>query len=90
MKNLRQKLVNKKRNSTLAQIKKKTEVSEKLIEKNNLEKIERINKMNSTIQKDDSIKNKMKVHFDKLEEDRLEIEKFIEMRSKIIFKFLNK
>lgn len=81
MKDIKQRLINKKRSNTLEQMKKKNEISIKLIDKSKLERLERLNKMNSTLQKDDTIKNKMKMHFDKLEEDRLEIEKLIEMRS---------
>ncbi len=86
MKDIRQRLINKKRSSTLEQIKKKTEVSLKLIDKNKLERFERLNKMNNSLQKDDSIKNKMKIHFDKLEEDRQEIEKLVDLRC-ILFIF---
>jgi len=82
MKDIRQGLVNKKRSNTLEQMKKKNEVSKILIDKNKLERIERLTKMNSTLQKDDTIKNKMKIHFDKLEEDRQEIEKLVDLRSK--------
>ena len=88
MKIERQRLVNAKRSNTLEQIKKKNEVSLKLIDKSKLEKMERMLKMNTTNQKDDTIKNKMKNHFDKLEEERVEIEKLIELRSKKIIIFL--
>jgi hypothetical protein len=81
MKDIRQRLINKKRSSTLEQIKKKNEVSLKLIDKNKLEKFERLNKMNNSSKKEESLKNKIKIHFDKLEEDRQEIEKLVDLRS---------
>jgi hypothetical protein len=85
MKSIRQQLVNKKRSNTLAQMKKKNDVSTYLRDKSKQEKIERLNKMNSTSQGKDAIKDKMETHFEKLEQDRLEIEKLVELRSKKFF-----
>ena len=83
MKETRQRLVNEKRSDTLDQMKKKNEVSLKLVHKSKTERVNRLQKMNSTLQTDETIRNKMKTHFSKLEEDRLEIEKLINSRSKI-------
>ena len=63
-----------------------TIIENKFFYKNKLERFERLNKMNNSLQKDDSIKNKMKIHFDKLEEDRQEIEKLVDLRC-ILFIF---
>lgn len=82
MKSTRQRLVNDKRTDTLEQIKKKNDVSMKLIEKSKLDQLNRLQKMNSTLQTDETIRRKMKSHFEKLEEDRLEIERLIDTRSK--------
>lgn len=81
MRNTRQRLINEKRSDTLQQIKRKTEISQKLIDKSKNEKMNRLAKMNSTLQSDETIRKKMKNHFDKLEEERLEIERLIETRS---------
>ena len=83
MKTTRQRLMNEKRSDTLEQIKKKNEISMKLIDKTKSDKMyKRQLKMNNTLQSEERIKNKMKNHFEKLEEDRLEIERLIETRSK--------
>ena len=82
MKATRQRLVNEKRTDTLEQIKKKTEVSLKLIDKSKSDRANRLLKMNSTLQTSDVIRKKMQNHFDRLEEDRLEIERLIDTRSK--------
>lgn len=87
MKHTKQRILNDKRSDTLDQIKRKNEISLNLINKSKIEKIKRLEKMNSTLQTDDTIRKKMKMHFEKLEEDRLEIEKLIETRSNI--KILN-
>ena len=71
MKSTRQRLVNEKRSDTLEQIKKKNEVSLKLIDKSKVDRINRLQKMNATLQTDETIKRKMKSHFEKFEEDRL-------------------
>ena len=82
MKTTRQRLMNEKRSDTLEQIKKKNEISMKLIDKTKSDKMyKRQLKMNNTLQSEERIKNKMKNHFEKLEEDRLEIERLIETRS---------
>ena len=83
MKETRQRLVNEKRSDTLEQMKKKNEVSLKLVDKSKIDRVNRLQKMNNTLQTDETIRNKMKTHFSKLEEDRLEIEKLINSRSKI-------
>lgn len=81
MRSTRQKLINEKRTDTLQQIKRKNEISQKIIDKSKVDKMNRLTKMNSTLQSDETIRKKMKSHFDKLEEDRLEIERLIETRS---------
>ena len=87
MKATRQRLVNEKRSDTLEQIKKKNDVSLKLIDKSKTDRFNRMQKMNSTLQSEETIRKKMQNHFDKLEEDRLEIERLIDTRSnKNLFK----
>lgn len=81
MKATRQRLINEKRSDTLEQMKKKNENSRKLIDKNKNDRWNRIHKMNSTLQTDETIRRKMQTHFEKLEEDRLEIERLIDTRS---------
>jgi hypothetical protein len=82
MRATRQRLVNEKRSDTLEQIKKKNDVSMKLIDKSKTDRAHRLLKMNSTLQTGDVIRKKMQNHFDRLEEDRLEIERLIDTRSK--------
>lgn len=82
MKETRQRLVNEKRSGTLEQIKKKNDVSMKLIDKSKSDRINRVLKMNNTMQAGDVIRKKMQDHFDGLEEERLEIERLIDNRSK--------
>jgi hypothetical protein len=81
MRSTRDKLMNEKRLDTLKQIKRKNEISQKLIDKSKNDKMNRLTKMNSTLQADELIRKKMKNHLDKLEEERLEIERLIETRS---------
>jgi hypothetical protein len=89
MKSTRQRLLNEKRSETIEQIKKKNEISKKLFDKSINDKLKKNQlKMNNTLQVEEKIRNKMKIHFEKLEEDRLEIERLIETRSKKFIKNL--
>jgi hypothetical protein len=84
MKESKERTVDEKRQEILDQIRRKNEISAKIIDKSQMEKVNRLIKMNKTMQTEKSIKSKMNEYFVKLENDRQEIEKMIENKS-IIF-----
>lgn len=77
-------MVDDKRQEILEQIKRKNQSSSKILDKSKLEKVQRLIKMNKTMQTDKSIKKKMDEHFKRLEEQRVEIEKMVENKSNYI------
>jgi len=84
MKESKDRLVDDKRQEILEQIKRKNQSSSKILDKSKLEKVQRLIKMNKTMQTDKSIKKKMDEHFKRLEEQRVEIEKMVENKSNYI------
>lgn len=82
MRESKERMVDDKRQEILDQIKRKNENSSKILDRSKSERVNRLVKMNKTMQTDRSIKNKMNEHFQKLENDRQEIEKMIENKSK--------
>jgi len=81
MKESKERTEDEKRQEFLDQIRRKNEISSKIIDKSQMEKVDRLIKMNKTMQTEKSIKGKMNEHLVKLENDRQEIEKMIENKS---------
>jgi len=81
MKESKERTEDEKRQEFLDQIRRKNEISSKIIDKSQMEKVNRLIKMNKTMQTEKSIKGKMNEHLVKLENDRQEIEKMIENKS---------
>lgn len=75
-------MVEDKRHEILDQIRKKNESSSKILDKARIERENRLIKMNKTMQTDRSIKSKMDEKFKKFENERIEIEKMVENKSK--------
>ena len=86
MRESKERIVDDKRQEILDQIRRKNESSSKILDKSKMERVNRLIKMNKTMQTDKSIKKKMDEHFKRLEFDRQEIEKMIENKSiKFVF-----
>jgi len=81
----KERMVDDKRHEILDQIRRKNESSSKILDKSKMDRVNRLIKMNKTMQTDKSIQKKMQEHFQKLESDRQEIEKMIENKSNICF-----